>query len=142
MKTILSHYISVNNDTTFNVNGKNIIIEKKGSEKRNDFYAKSISIVKDFKRQCPDIDNLYHMFNPTTEQHSIHCDRINVNDENYSKGLLELYLYNFGHSNFNTLIERYRIMLEEINGKSFFEEFSLWIKESPEGYSHIRNLRD
>jgi hypothetical protein len=126
-KTLLTHYIKINDKTSFVVkenNSDSIFVESKSSI--NDFFEKCLNLKRDFDCQVShNKDKYYHLFLPTLIDEyyldSMSCSSIT---------LINIKFFNFTNYPKEKFIDNYFNMIELINGKDFFKNISLFLVEN------------
>lgn len=126
-KTLLTHYVKVNDKTSFIIkdnNSNSILIESKSSV--NDFLEKCLTLKRDFDCQVNhNKDKYYHLFLPTL------IDEYYLDSNSCGSNLLiNITFFNFTNYTKEKFIENYFNMIELINGKDFFKNISLFLVEN------------
>lgn len=128
MKTVIMHYINVDDNTSFEERSFNLLIEKDS----NNFFKKSINYFNLFKIECPTISKeTFHIFIPNNEGDNRMLETLPDLDMNLTlKRFVCMNMYINNSLNFSVFRENYKKFLFEINGKDFFEYHELFISEN------------
>jgi len=134
MKNVLIHYINISPETNFNKINLNLLLENKC----NNFFSHSINYFNDLKNQCPNIcKNNSHLFIPYRDM-SLRPIETLPYKENQSKKYLSAFFDINNNISFNLFIENYKDFIKKINGKNFFNNIEIFIRENTvDQYSEV-----
>ena len=135
MKAGLIHYVNVDENTSFNKINIKLLTEKN----YNNFFYRAINYFNLLKQECPySVDNAFHFFIPLHHADENRMLEKLTDSKSKNKRLITMNFHINNSFQFSLFREYYKDFLVQVNGKSFFDNYEIFMLENLVPWSEIR----